>query len=99
VDDIVICSQTHEEHMIHVRQVLQHKGLVINTEKCMWGVPELEYLSHKTLAVGLLPLPSLLASIQEFPRPSLNKELQAYLGMVNSGIRATKCMVTARFVW
>ena len=65
---------------------MQHKGLVINTEKCMWGVPELEYLSYKTSAAGVLPLPSLVASIQEFPRFSLNRELQAYLGMVNPGI-------------
>jgi hypothetical protein len=31
----------------------------------------------------MLPLPSHVASIQEFPRPSVIKELQAFLGMVN----------------
>jgi hypothetical protein len=36
VDDIVICSRNHEEHVIHVRQVLQalqDNGLVIHAEK------------------------------------------------------------------
>ncbi len=31
----------------------------------------------------MLPLPSHVAAIQEFPRPSIIKELQAFLGMVN----------------
>ncbi len=56
VDDIAICSRNHEEHVGHVRQVLdlqtlQENRLVINSEKCVWGVPELDYLSHKILAV------------------------------------------------
>ncbi len=47
------------------------------------GVQELEYLGHKISAAGVLPLPSHVADIQEFPRPSIIKELQAFLGMVN----------------
>ncbi len=86
VDDIVICSRNHEEHVIHVRQVLQalqDNGLVTHAEKCVWGVQELEYLGHKISAAGVLPLPSHVAAIQDFPRPTIIKELQAFLGMVN----------------
>jgi hypothetical protein len=45
VDNIIICSRTHEEHVGHVQQVLQalqDNGLVIHGEKCVWGVPELD---------------------------------------------------------
>jgi hypothetical protein len=38
VDDIVICSRNHEEHVVHVQQVLQalqDNGLVIHAEKCV----------------------------------------------------------------
>ncbi len=38
VDDIVICSRNHEEHVVHLRQVLQALqdiGLVIHAEKCV----------------------------------------------------------------
>ncbi len=49
----------------------------------MWGVQELEYLGHKISAAGVLPLPSHVAAIQDFPRPTIIKELQAFLGMVN----------------
>jgi hypothetical protein len=83
VDDIVICSKSHEEHVVHVRQVLQDNGLVIHAEKCVWRVQELEYLGHKISAAGVLPLPSHVTAIQEFPRPTIIKELQAFLGMVN----------------
>jgi hypothetical protein len=86
VEDIVICSRNHEEHVVHVQQVLQalqDNGLVIHAEKCVWGVQELEYLGHKISAAGVLPLPSHVATIQDFPRPTIIKELQAFLGMVN----------------
>jgi hypothetical protein len=86
VDDIVICSRNHEEHVIQVQQVLQalqDNGLVIHAERCVWGVQELEYLGHKVSAAGVLPLPSHVAAIQDFPRPTIIKELQAFLGMVN----------------
>jgi hypothetical protein len=76
VDDIIICSRNHEEHVIHVRQVpqvLQDNGLVIHAEKCVWAVQELEYLGHKISAAGVLPLPSYVAPIQDFPRPTIIK--------------------------
>ncbi len=44
---------------------------------------ELEYLGHKISAGGVLPLPSHVAAIEDFPRPTIIKELQAFLGMVN----------------
>ncbi len=69
--------------MRQVLQALQDNGLVIHAEKCVWGVQELEYLGHKILAAGVLPLPSHVAAIQGFPRPTIIKELQAFLGMVN----------------
>ncbi len=54
-----------------------------HAEKCVWGVQELEYLGHKISAAGVLPLLSHVAAIQDFPRPTIIKELQAFLGMVN----------------
>lgn len=86
VDDLLICSKTHAEHVGHVRQVLQalkDNSLVINGEKCVWGVAELEYLGHTISAAGVLPTASHVAAIQNFPRPAIVKELQAFLGMIN----------------
>jgi cleavage and polyadenylation specificity factor subunit 1 len=80
VDDIVICSRNHVRQVL---QALQDNGLVIHVEKCVWGIQELEYLGHKISAAGVLPLPSHVAAIQDFPRPIIIKELQAFLVMVN----------------
>jgi hypothetical protein len=66
-----------------VLQALQDNGLVIHAEKCVWGIQELEYLSHNISAAGVLPLPSHMVAIRDFPRPTIIKELQAFLGMVN----------------
>jgi hypothetical protein len=58
VDDIVICSRNHEEHVIHVRQVLQalqDNGLVIYAEKCVWGIQELEYLATRFRRLACCP--------------------------------------------
>ncbi len=44
--------------MGEVLKALHDIGLVIQVEKCVWGVPGLEYLCHKILAAGMLPLPS-----------------------------------------
>ncbi len=69
--------------MWQVLQAPQDNGLVIHAAKCVWGVQELEYLGNKISAAGVLPLPSHVAAIQGFPRPTIIKELQAFLGMVN----------------
>jgi hypothetical protein len=51
--------------------------------RSVWGIPELENFGHKISAASVLPLPSHMAAIQGFSRPSVIKELQAFLGMVN----------------
>jgi hypothetical protein len=62
-------------------------GLIIHAKKCMWGAPELDYLGLEILAAGVLPLPSHVAAIQEFPRPTIIKELQTFLWIVNFYMR------------
>jgi hypothetical protein len=69
--------------MWQVLQVLKDNGLIIHNKKCVWGIPELEYLDHKISVPGMLPLTSDVATIQDFPCPTLVKERQAFLGMVN----------------
>jgi hypothetical protein len=49
LDDIIISSRSLEEHLQHLRvlfQRFQAAGLVINQEKCVFGVKEVEFLGH-----------------------------------------------------
>jgi len=86
LDDILVASTSHEEHVQHLQEVLtrlQQHGLVLNAEKCVLGVESVDYLGHQVSASGISPLPDRVAAITKFPRPTTVRGLQTYLGMVN----------------
>jgi len=64
-------------------QRLEEHGLVLNGEKCVLGVSEVEYLGHVVSATGVRPLPDRVEAIGQFPRPANSKSLQRFLGMLN----------------
>jgi hypothetical protein len=60
VDDHLIASRNIEEHRQHLGKFLEkleENRLVINSDKCVFAVPELEFLGHSLSAAGLVPLP------------------------------------------
>ncbi len=62
-----------EEHLHHLNllfQRLQSAGLVINREKCLFGVKEVEFLGHHVSAFGTTPIASRVAAIAYHPRDS-----------------------------
>ena len=86
LDDILIFSQSQEEHEAHPRQLfgrLQEHGLVISLSKCQFGVDEIDFLDHHVNQQGVFPLPDKVNAIRSFPRPTAVKQLQEYFGMVN----------------
>ena len=49
IDDVVIFSRSWEEHMVHVRNVLQclqEAGITAKPSKCAFGFESLVYLGH-----------------------------------------------------
>jgi len=86
LDDILVASATPEEHVEHLTEVLarlERHGLVLNGEKCVLGVAEVEYLGHSVSASGIKPLPARVQAIRDFPRPQSTPQLQSFLGMAN----------------
>ncbi|KAK7504021.1 hypothetical protein BaRGS_00004753 [Batillaria attramentaria] len=86
IDDVLVASRSREEHLDHLRQVfylLSINGLVINKGKCVFGVPELDFLGHRVSAEGIRPLPDRVASLQDCPTPADRTSLQRFLGMIN----------------
>ena len=84
VDDILVFSDSLEEHFDHLRQVLlpcQQHGLTISLPKCEFVVPEIEFLGLSS--TGCSPLVKHTAAISEFPPPSDKSALQRFLSMVN----------------
>lgn len=59
LDDILIYSATPEEHIGHLRKVLERLGthhLKVSPAKCSFAVTELDYLGHHLKGSVIVPL-------------------------------------------
>jgi hypothetical protein len=86
LDDILIAGQTEAEHVDRLTEVLQrlgNAGLRLKREKCVFMVPEVEYIGHKLSAEGVAPLSEKIEAIQKVPVPRNVSDLQTYLGLLN----------------
>jgi hypothetical protein len=86
LDDVIVGSATEEEHLQHLRLVfdrLQKFGLMLNTDKCQFGVQQVEFLGHSITAGGATPLFKHVQAVKDFQRPGDAKQLQRFLGLVN----------------
>ena len=72
VDDILIFSNSHEEHAYHLRTVLrllQENDFVVRPDKCVFGAEEIDFLGHRVSSDGVSPLASKVTAVRRFPRP------------------------------
>ena len=86
IDDILVASATKEDHLEHLRQVcrrLAANGIVINPNKCVLGVESLEFLGHQVDQHGIRPLEEKVDAVRHFPRPTSQRKLRQFLGLVN----------------
>jgi hypothetical protein len=86
LDDDGVFSKSKEEHWTHLCTlfaILTANGLALNLEKCVFAVPELDFLGHRISAAGVAPLPENVQVILDFPKPTDCKSLQRFLGMIN----------------
>jgi transposase InsO family protein len=84
LDDILIYSRTREEHIGHVRQVLErlrkHK-LYAKLSKCEWFQAEVEFLGHRIGRDGLAVSQDKVSAVQEWPAPKNVTEVRSFLGL------------------
>ncbi|GFR81502.1 Pol polyprotein [Elysia marginata] len=86
LDDILIASLSPKEHeadLHFVFHLLATNGLVINTQKCIFGQATMTFFGHKVTPNGITPLPEKVKAITEFPKPNDKKALKRFLGMLN----------------
>ena len=86
LDDILIFTETLEEHRILTRKVLEilrKHHLTCKPEKCDFEQLEVEYLGH-IISQGLVRMdPSKVEGVTTWPTPKTKKELQSFLGFAN----------------
>jgi hypothetical protein len=85
LDDILIFSVTWDEHVRHVKQVLdtlQRETLYVKLSKCEFGKTALVYLGHIVGGGQLKIDPSKIDVIVNWPEPKSVTKVRSFLGAV-----------------
>ena len=86
IDDVLIMSESFEEHVKMVGKVLAtliKYGVKIKPSKCKWFEREVEYLGHVIGRDGIKKAPSFMDKVKKFPRPETVRQLREFLGLAN----------------
>jgi hypothetical protein len=86
LDDILIYSDTLEEHRVHVRQVLEKlsaAGLHLKPEKCEFHRREVKYLGLIIGTDGIRMDPEKVAAVRDWPVPEKVRDVRSFLGFTN----------------
>ena len=84
LDDIIIFSNTEEEHLAHIEEIfrrLEAADLKMKRSKCDFFKKHVHYLGHLISADGIRPLKDKLDMIQDMPAPHSSKEVKQFLGL------------------
>ena len=84
LDDLLVFSETFEEHLQHLDYVLttiEKHGLKLKPSKCQLFRDEVPYLGHIISAEGVGTDPEKVKAVEEWPTPVTVKQLQAFLGL------------------
>ena len=86
IDDVLIFSQSAEEHQQHLRTLLQRladHGIIINAAKSVLGVDKIQFLGYEVNTNGTRPLPDRIEALQRYTLPKTARDLRRFLGMIN----------------
>jgi hypothetical protein len=84
LDDIIVYSNTLEEHEQHVRQALQRlrdQRLFAKASKSALCHQEVEFLGHMVGHRGLRVMDDKIEAVRDWPAPTNLRELRAFLGL------------------
>lgn len=84
IDDVVIFSNTWEEHLHHldrVFQCLQKAGLTLKQSKCQFGLSDVYYLGYLIGGGGIQPDPQKVEAVLAYKQPETKSEVSAFLGL------------------
>jgi hypothetical protein len=84
LDDILIYSASEDEHVSHVRQVLEvlrREELKCSGAKCAFGLTEIQYVGHVISFNSIRPMVEKLDSVQAWPRPESVFDVRSFLGL------------------
>jgi hypothetical protein len=84
LDDIIIYSTSRQQHLTHLKLVLQQlrsANLSLNIKKCSFGLERVDYLDFIITAQGLRAIPDKVKPILKYTAPTTIEELDRFLGL------------------
>ena len=86
LDDILVFSQTPEEHLIRLQAVfdkLKATRLKLKASKCELFKKQINYLGHMVGHQGVATDPKNIEAVTVWPRPTTVTEIRSFLGFVS----------------
>lgn len=86
LDDILIYSNSIEEHVQHTRlilEMLRKHGLIASKSKSKLFADRIEFLGHYISSNGIEPDSNKLDKITNFPTPRSVGDIKSFLGLIN----------------
>jgi hypothetical protein len=86
IDDLLVHSATHEEHLATLSQVLKclfQDKIKTNLQKCIFGSKEVSYLGFCLTEEGIKPGKDKMKAVKNAPPPSNVHEVRQFLGLCN----------------
>ena len=102
LDDILVFSDTPEEHKEHAHKVLnalQEAKLLVEPERSRFHAQEVTFLGHIIRPGEVAMEPDKIKAIQEWPMPTSVKEIQAFIGKANYYRRFVKGFSKIAILW
>ncbi|GBG64494.1 hypothetical protein CBR_g45190 [Chara braunii] len=86
LDNILVYSRTLEDHLEHLRHVLEtlrRAKYKANCDKCKFVSQEFEYLGHFVTSEGINPLSDKIQAIKKWSEPKNVTNVCSFLGLAN----------------
>ena len=86
IDDILVFGKDDEDFIHNLEEVfkrLRQYNVTLNPKKCRFGMDKVEYVGHVISFEGITFSDEKRVKVLDFPLPSTQKDLQAFLGLVN----------------
>ena len=85
LDDILVSSDTQEQHYADLEKVLRilhEHNLRISLDKCVFDQPEIDFLGYLVTPAGIRPPTNKVTDIAKLQPPKNSTSLRRFLGMV-----------------